>query len=100
MQEAPGSVRTLSTFAQKTFRRGYGLGLCLPDPSIGQTSPLLRIRSREISVFELTNGSTGRRTKERQSASVSISGSARRSRLLRAAITSIVTVVVLLLVWR
>ena len=40
------------------------------------------------------------RTKERQSAFVSISGSARRGLLLRAAITSVVTVLVLLLAWR
>ena len=44
--------------------------------------------------------STRRRTKERQSAFVSISGSARRGLLLRAAITSVVTVLVLLLAWR
>lgn len=52
-----------------------------------------------MSVFESRNGLTLRRTKERQSSLVSISGSARRGRLLRAAITSVVTVVVLLLLW-
>jgi len=53
-----------------------------------------------MSVAESPDGSTPGRTKERQSAFVSISGSARRGRLLRAAITSVVTVLVLLLVWR
>ena len=53
-----------------------------------------------MNAFESRNPSTRRRTKERQSAFVSISGSARRGRLLRAAITSVVTVLVLLLAWR
>jgi Lysylphosphatidylglycerol synthase TM region len=53
-----------------------------------------------MSVLEWHSGSTRRRTKERQSAFVSISGSARRGLLLRAAITSVVTVLVLLLAWR
>jgi Lysylphosphatidylglycerol synthase TM region len=53
-----------------------------------------------MSVPEWHARSTGRRTKERQSAFVSISGSARRGLLLRAAITSVVTVLVLLLAWR
>jgi len=53
-----------------------------------------------MSVPDWPFGSTRRRTKERQSASVSISGSARRGLLLRAAITSVVTVLVLLLAWR
>lgn len=53
-----------------------------------------------MDAFESCNPSTRWRTKERQSAFVSISGSARRGRLLRAAITSVVTVLVLLLVWR
>jgi hypothetical protein len=48
----------------------------------------------------MRKGSTRTRTKERQSAFVSISGSARRGLLLRAAITSVVTVLVLLLAWR
>src|ERR1700680_2917471 len=56
--------------------------------------------SRELSVPDTRDGSTLERTKERQSASVSISGSARRGLLLRAAITSVVTVLVLLLAWR
>jgi hypothetical protein len=56
--------------------------------------------SRGTSVAELHEGSTPVRTKERQSAFVSISGSARRGLLLRAAITSVVTVLVLLLAWR
>jgi hypothetical protein len=56
--------------------------------------------SRGTSVAELNEGSTPVRTKERQSAFVSISGSARRGLLLRAAITSVVTVLVLLLAWR
>src|ERR1700722_12668836 len=53
-----------------------------------------------MDAFASCNASTRWRTKERQSAFVSISGSARRGRLLRAAITSVVTVLVLLLVWR
>ena len=53
-----------------------------------------------MDAFASCNPSTRWRTKERQSAFVSISGSARRGRLLRAAITSVVTVLVLLLVWR
>jgi Lysylphosphatidylglycerol synthase TM region len=53
-----------------------------------------------MSVPDWPSGSTRRRTKERQSAFVSISGSARRGLLLRAAITSVVTVLVLLLAWR
>jgi hypothetical protein len=55
---------------------------------------------RTMSVAESDGRSTPRRTKERQSPFVSISGSARRGRLLRAAITSVVTVLVLLLAWR
>ena len=43
---------------------------------------------------------TWSRTKERQCSFVSISGSARRGLLIRAAITSVVTVLVLVLVWR
>jgi Lysylphosphatidylglycerol synthase TM region len=53
-----------------------------------------------MSVPDWSSGSTRRRTKERQSTFVSISGSARRGLLLRAAITSVVTVLVLLLAWR
>jgi Lysylphosphatidylglycerol synthase TM region len=53
-----------------------------------------------MSVPDTRDVSTPGRTKERQSAFVSISGSARRGLLLRAAITSVVTVLVLLLAWR
>src|SRR6202049_3003404 len=56
--------------------------------------------SREMSVPDTRDGSTLERTKERQSAFESNSGSARRGLLLRAAITSVVTVLVLLLAWR
>src|ERR1700731_4324213 len=61
---------------------------------------LWRLERPGMDAFESCNPSTRWRTKERQSAFVSISGSARRGRLLRAAITSVVTVLGLLLVWR
>jgi len=53
-----------------------------------------------MSVAQSRQRSTRQRTKERQSTLVSISGFARRGLLIRAAITSVVTILVLVLVWR
>jgi hypothetical protein len=55
---------------------------------------------RDRVVLVHCSDSTRSRSKEGQSSFVSISGFARRGRLIRAAITSVVTVLVLLLVWR
>src|SRR5580700_6394821 len=100
MQITPGSVETLRPSRSRPLEKGYDLGLCLHHPLTGHTRCHWPFESREMSVAESRDGSTPARTKERQSAFVSISGSARRGRLLRAAITSVVTVLVLLLVWR
>ena len=62
---------------------------------------LLACRSfRDRVDIVVCSDSTRRRPKERQSSFVSISGFARRGRLIRAAITSVITVLVLVLVWR
>src|ERR1019366_4880776 len=97
MQEAPGSVGTLRPSGRRPFKGVMTWDYAYTIPRLATSRHQWPHEIRTMSVAESDGRSTPRRTKERQSACVSISGSARRGRLLRAAITSVVTVLVLLL---
>src|ERR1039457_6131862 len=100
MQEAPGRVGTLRPSGRRPFKGVMTWDYAYTIPRLATSRHQWPHEIRTMSVAESDGRSTPRRTKERQSAFVSISGSARRGRLLRAAITSVVTVLVLLLAWR